>query len=68
LEENDELKTFYYADVVIVDWSISMKLSSLSYFLGYRHNIGMNQNIILYNNLDDEVELRLKVYMYQIFI
>ncbi|XP_060879562.1 mitogen-activated protein kinase kinase kinase 15-like isoform X3 [Metopolophium dirhodum] len=60
LEENDELKTFYYADVVIVDWSKSIKLSSLSYYLGCRHNIGMNQNIILCNNLDDEVTLRLK--------
>ncbi|XP_025206443.1 mitogen-activated protein kinase kinase kinase 15-like isoform X2 [Melanaphis sacchari] len=60
LEENDELKTFYYADVVIVDFSTDIQRGSLFYYLGCRQNFGMNQNIILYNNLDDEVTLRLK--------
>ncbi|XP_026813984.1 mitogen-activated protein kinase kinase kinase 15-like [Rhopalosiphum maidis] len=62
LEENDELKIFYYADVVIVDLSINIRHSSLFYYLGCRQNIGMNQNIILYENLDDENTLRLKLF------
>ncbi|KAF0757605.1 mitogen-activated protein kinase kinase kinase 15-like [Aphis craccivora] len=61
LEENDELKKFHYADVVIVDLSINIQHSSLFYYLGCRQNIGMNQNIILCNNLDDEVSLRQKL-------
>lgn len=66
MEENDELKIFHYADVVIVDLSINIQHNSLFYYLGCRQNIGMNQNIILSNILDDEVTLCQKVYVKKI--
>lgn len=52
---------FNNADVSIVDLSIVHQQSALSYYLGIRESFEMKNNIVLYNDMDQEATLRLKI-------
>lgn len=52
---------FNNADVSIVDLSIVNQQSALSYYLGIRESFDMKNNIVLYNDMDQEATLRLKI-------
>ncbi|XP_053677886.1 mitogen-activated protein kinase kinase kinase 15 [Anopheles nili] len=55
------LEYFYNADVVVVDLSIQTQQSTLCYQLGVRESFEMNENIVIYNDTQNEATLRMKI-------
>lgn len=55
------MSSFYNADVVIVDLSLTTQSSTIPYHLGMRDSFNMKQSIVIYNDLDSETTLKIKV-------
>lgn len=67
--ETESLDKFYNADVAIVDMSLQVQQSSLSYHVGVRESFGMPETVIIVHDINPEFTLSLKVRLpfHQIF-
>lgn len=59
--ETEYLDRFYNADVAIVDMSIQVQQSALSYHVGVRESLGMPETIIMVHDTNPEFTLSVKV-------
>lgn len=59
--ETTVVEAFYNADVAVVDYSIQIQQSALSYHLGVRESFGMRENLVTYNDSQAELTLRVKI-------
>lgn len=59
--ETTMLDTFYNADVVVVDMTITVQQSPLFYHIGVRESMGMKCNVVTVNDTDPEVTVSLRV-------